>query len=101
LPNSAFSLTKFWRTIGGPVLKDKVFYFGDYQGTRLFQGIDNGVIPVPTLADRTGNLSDKANLLMSAVSGPYLANLLTQKLGYGVSAPRYCAGFCTRAKSGS
>jgi hypothetical protein len=33
---------QFGGTIGGRILKDKLFYFGDYQGTRLFQGIDTG-----------------------------------------------------------
>ena len=42
---------QFHGPIGGPILKDKLFYFGDYQGTRLFQGIDTGLIPVPSLAE--------------------------------------------------
>jgi hypothetical protein len=88
--------TQFGGTIGGPIRKDKLFYFGDYQGTRLFQGIDTGLLPVPTLAERTGNLSDRAALLTGNVSGPYLAKLLTGRLGYGVSAnePYYFPG-CT------
>jgi len=87
---------QFGGTIGGPILKDKLFYFGDYQGTRLFQGIDTGLIPVPSLAERRGNLGDRASSLTGDVSGPYLANLLTQRLGYGVAAnePYYFPG-CT------
>ena len=38
------------------------------------------------MADRTGNLADHADSLSGTVSGPYLARLLTQKLGYNVSA---------------
>ena len=45
---------------------------------------DTGLIPVPTLANRTGNLADRADELTGEVGGPYLANLLSQKLGYGV-----------------
>jgi hypothetical protein len=93
---SAYRQNQFGGTVGGPISKDKLFYFGDYQGTRTFQGIDTGLIPVPSLADRQGNLSDRADTLTGDVSGPYLANLLTQKLGYGVSAnePYYIPG-CT------
>jgi carboxypeptidase family protein len=91
---SSFRQNQFGGTIGGPVRKNSVFYFGDYQGTRTNQGIDTGLIAVPTLADRAGNLADQAGALTGQVGGPYLANLLSQKLGYGVSAnePYYTPG---------
>ena len=47
--------------LGGPIRKNKVFFFADYQGTRLTQGIDTGEIPVPSSQDRAGNLSDVAS----------------------------------------
>ncbi len=79
---SAFSQNQFGGTIGGPVRTDKVFFFADYQGTRTNQGVSTGNISVPTLAQRGGAFND----LTGAVSGPYLASLLTQKLGYTVTA---------------
>jgi hypothetical protein len=81
----AFDQNQFGGTLGGPLRKNRVFFFSDYQGTRQTQGIDTGEIPVPSLADRTGNLSDLANSLTGTVTGQYWANLLTQKLGYSVS----------------
>ena len=91
---------QFGGTVGGPIKKDKIFYFSDYQGTRTFQGVDSGLIPVPTLAERQGDLSAVAGQLNGTVSGPYLANQLTQKFGYGVSAgePYYRRG-CTTPES--
>jgi hypothetical protein len=85
-------------TLGGPVRRNRIFFFADYQATRQSQGIDTGLIPVPTLTDRQGNLSDAAASLTGSVAGPYLAGLLTQKLGYGVAAnePYYTPG-CTSA----
>jgi hypothetical protein len=83
---SFYRQNQFGGTVGGPIKKNKVFFFGDYQGTRQSQGIDTGLIPVPSLADRAGNLADRADSLTGAVSGPYLANLLSQKLGYSVTA---------------
>ena len=80
---------QFGGTIGGPLVRSKVFFFLDYQGTRQTQGIDSGNIAVPSAADRMGNLSDLiigTNQLAGLVSGPYLASLLTQKLGYQVVA---------------
>ena len=85
----AFRQNQFGGTLGGPIRHDKIFFFVDYQGTRQTQGIDNGTISVPTLAQRSGNFIDpvtQASDLSGFVSGPYLASLLTQKLGYPVVA---------------
>ena len=97
---SFYRQNQFGGTVGGPIKKDQIFYFADYQGTRQSQGIDTGLIPVPSLADRTGNLADLAGSLTGTVGGPSLANLLTQKLGYGVSAnePYYTPGCTTTAQ---
>ncbi len=95
-----FRQNQFGGTIGGPIKKNKVFFFGDYQGTRSTQGISSGLLSVPSLADRTGNLSDQASSLTGDVSGPYLANLLQQRLGYGVTAgEQYYFPGCTTAES--
>jgi hypothetical protein len=94
-----FRQNQFGGTVGGPIRKDKVFFFADYQGTRQTQGIDTPVIGVPSNADRTGDLSDFVDssghtLLTGSVGGPYFANLLSQKLGYAVTAgePYYVDG---------
>lgn len=85
----AFQQNQFGGTFGGPIRKDKLFLFVDYQGTRLKQGISTGLIAVPSNADRAGNLIDQTNgsqgnLFDGLVSGPYIASLLQQKLGYAV-----------------
>jgi hypothetical protein len=93
----AFRQNQFGGTLGGPIKHQKVYFFGDYQGTRTNQGVETGLISVPSLQDRAGNLSDLANSLTGNVSGNYLANLLSQKLGYTVSEgePYYAAGCVT------
>jgi Carboxypeptidase regulatory-like domain len=97
---SFYRQNQFGGTVGGPLRRNKVFLFGDYQGTRQSQGVDTGLIPVPTLSDRTGNLADQASSLTGEVGGPYLANLLSQKLGYGVTAnePYYTPGCSSSAQ---
>jgi len=94
---SFYRQNQFGGTVGGPIRKNQVFFFGDYQGTRTNQGIDTGLIAVPTLAERSGDMSGIASQLTGTVNGPYLANLLTQKLGYGVSTsePYYTPGCAT------
>ena len=79
---SAFNQNQFGGTIGGPLKRDKVFFFTDYQGTRTNQGVSTGNISVPTVAERSGEFND----LTGSVSGPYLASLLTQGLGYTVTS---------------
>jgi hypothetical protein len=79
---SAYKQNQFGGAIGGPVKKDEIFFFTDYQATRTTQGISTGNISVPTAAQRSGAFDD----LTGSVSGPYLASLLTQELGYAVSS---------------
>jgi hypothetical protein len=91
---SFYRQNQFGGTLGGAIQQNKAFFFGDYQGTRQAQGVDTGLIPVPTLANRSGNLFDQRDSLTGEVSGPYLATLLSQKLGYGVTTnePYYTPG---------
>jgi Carboxypeptidase regulatory-like domain/TonB dependent receptor-like, beta-barrel len=48
---------EFGATLGGPIVKNKLFIFGDYQGTRSHVG-SSGQDRVPTATERTGDLSD-------------------------------------------
>jgi len=94
----AYRQNQFGGTFGGPISHQKIFFFTDYQGTRTNEGAETGLISVPSLPDRAGNLSDLASTLTGTVSGPYLARLLSQELGYGASAgePYFKTG-CTSA----
>jgi outer membrane receptor protein involved in Fe transport len=46
---------QFGGSFGGPIKKDKIFFFVDYQGTRQRNGASD-VTTVPTAAERGGNL---------------------------------------------
>ena len=89
---AVFRQNQFGGTLGGPIRHDKVFFFGDYQGTRTTQGVSTGNITVPSLAERSGDFSGEfaaANASASTpyvVSGPFMASLLTQALGTNVTA---------------
>ena len=105
----AFIQNQFGGTLGGPIRRNKLFFFADYQGTRQRQGVDTGLIPVPSLQDRSGNLSDLANsfyttqilngqpvVTPTTVSGPAWAATLSQNFPYQVypGEPYYFPG-CT------
>jgi hypothetical protein len=104
----AFDQNQFGGTVGGPIRKNKIFFFADYQGTRSTQGIDTGDISVPSAPERAGNFLNPAipnpfittdangNSVPASVSGPFLASQLSAKLLYPVSAGEaYYSPGCT------
>jgi Carboxypeptidase regulatory-like domain len=56
---------QFGGAIGGPILKDKLFFFGDFQDLHQSAGTTN-TFTVPTMTERNGDLSD----LVSGGAGP-------------------------------
>src|SRR6202048_2130356 len=74
---------QFGYAAGGPLWKNKIFWFSDYQGTRQVQGAETGLVPVTTAGQRLGNFDPSA--LTGAIDGPYWAQVLSQRLGYTVS----------------
>ena len=81
-------------TLGGPVIRDKVFFFGDYQGNRVVQGISSGQVAVPAAAEHAGDFSGVASSLTGSVVGPAWAQQLSSELNYNVSQgePYYTPG---------
>jgi hypothetical protein len=59
LPRPAFIQNQFGATVGGPIKKDKFFFFGSYEGVRAAVGATS-TSSVPTVAERSGNLSSSA-----------------------------------------
>jgi len=86
---SVFQQNQYGGTLGGPIKRNKLFFFGDYQGQHTKQGQDTGQVGVPSLANRAGNFSDlitpsNQNPLPGTVNGDFLAQTLTKALGYPV-----------------
>ena len=52
----AFRQNQFGGTAGGPLIRNKLFLFGSYQGTRVAQGV-TFISTVPTDAERNGIFS--------------------------------------------
>lgn len=81
---------QFGYTAGGPIWKDHLFFFSDYQETRQVQGAETGLVTIDPKAEFQG-LFDPATLT-GTVDGSNpgtcpncgWAELLTQRLGYTV-----------------
>jgi len=57
VPIAALRNNNFGGTVGGPIKKDKLFFFFDYDGTRSRTGSTNQA-GVPSAAERTGNFGE-------------------------------------------
>jgi Carboxypeptidase regulatory-like domain/TonB dependent receptor len=55
-PKAPFKQNQFGGTLGGPIVKNKLFFFGDYQGTRV-SAAANGIWSVPQPAEIAGDFS--------------------------------------------
>jgi carboxypeptidase family protein/TonB-dependent receptor-like protein len=57
VPRAEFRRNQFGASAGGPIIKDKTFVFGDYEGLRQVKGITTD-IKVPSVIARTGKVFD-------------------------------------------
>ena len=59
---------QFGGSVGGPLRRNKIFYFADYQGTRRNIG-GSRIVRIPSLAERAGDLSGLGVDIFDPLSG--------------------------------
>src|SRR5712692_2306039 len=93
-PNPKYINNQYGGTIGGPIKKDKLFYFASFEGTGLSQTAPF-LAQVPTAAMRTGDLSGSKALIYDPKTGnpngsgrmPFAGNIITpDRIVSGVKA---------------
>ncbi len=74
---------QFGGTIGGPVVRNKVFFFGGYQGTQTHQQTNNTTVILPTQAILNGDWTAYAG--SKTLAAPFVNNTIDPSL-YNASA---------------
>lgn len=74
----------FGATFGGPIVKNKTFIFGDYQGLRDREAAASGSLTIPSMAYRAGNFSGAPTTVYDPATGgpdgagrtPFASNII-------------------------
>lgn len=62
-PKGSFKQNQFGAAAGGRIIKNKTFFFADYEGTRIRQGVPETGYTVPTALERNSGFTNFSDLI--------------------------------------
>jgi hypothetical protein len=102
LPREALRWNMFGGTFGGPILKDKLFFFVDYQGQRFDHPTTNSNMTVFTNNERAGDFSQLTTQLKNPITGaPYPGNQIPIAQLNPVAAALFASSFYPKPINGN
>src|SRR5256885_10055967 len=77
---------QFGSTFGGPIKKNKTFFFLTFEGDRIRKGTSSDTVTVPTAAERMGNFS-AGSPFAGGVTTDFFAQTLNSRCGLSIPMP--------------
>jgi hypothetical protein len=88
-----FNLNQFGGSLGGPIQKDKTFFFADYQAKMQRKGVPyTGFVPTTAMVtpDVNGNFDESTNPFGTQLINPYTPKVLDAQTGFLEGVPFQC-----------
>ncbi len=85
-----FNQNQFGGTLGGPIKKDRTFFFGSYEGRRIRQGQSSELVQLPTPAEVGGDFSANGPF-GGTINDQFVADVLISRTDGTTTCPQAIA----------